>query len=114
MLRETILRVVRGCSARFSIYLSIYLSSWAPAPVGKFVLFLAWLPHRTMLEEKEEVAASGEGAVSGDARDVGDACHRLHHTAYVRAGTEVAACVMHTYLTRPASTKDVPWPCRAC
>jgi hypothetical protein len=74
----------------------------------------AWLPHRTMLEEKEEVAASGEGAVSGDARDVGDACHRLHHTAYVRAGTEVAACVMHTYLTRPASTKDVPWPCRAC
>ena len=85
-----------------------------PAPVGKFVLFLAWLPHRTMLEEKEEVAASGEGAVSGDARDVGDACHRLHHTAYVRAGTEVAACVMHTYLTRPASTKDVPWPCRAC
>ena len=55
------------------------------AAMGKFVLFMAWLPHRTQLRGADGVARDQKGAV------------RLHHTAYVRMGTEYAGLALMEY-----------------
>ena len=55
------------------------------AAMGKFAHFMAWLPHRTQLRGRDGVARDNKSAV------------RLHHTAYVRMGTEYAASTLMEY-----------------
>ena len=58
------------------------------ANMGKVVLFMGWLPHRTQMRTPE-----------GSVHDMTTAV-RLHHTAYVRFGTEYAANTISEYRRR--------------
>ena len=58
------------------------------AGMGKFVHFMAWLPHRTQLRGPGGQAQEDKGAV------------RLHHTAYTKMGTEYAAATLSEYKRR--------------
>ena len=58
------------------------------ANLGKTALFMAWLPHRTQLRGADGCARQRKTAV------------RLHHSAYVRFGTEYAATTLAEYKRR--------------
>jgi hypothetical protein len=58
------------------------------AGMGKFAHFMAWLPHRTQLCGTDGVGGQDKAAV------------RLHHTAYVKIGTEYAAAALGEYKRR--------------
>ena len=61
------------------------------AGMGKFAHFMAWLPHRTQLCGPDGVGGEDKAAV------------RLHHTAYVKMGTEYAAGTLGEYKRRGLS-----------
>ena len=56
--------------------------------MGKIVLFMGWLSHRTQMR-------TAEGSVHDMKKAV-----RLHHTADVRLGTEYAAITLGEYRRR--------------
>ena len=58
------------------------------AQVGKTTLFMGWLPHRTQMRSSD-----------GCTHDMKEA-RRLHHTAYVKFGTEYAAITLDQYRRR--------------
>ena len=59
-----------------------------PGSLGKVVHFHAWLPHTTTLTQ----AAGSSSHTPTDEQE-----ERLHHTAYVKMGTEFAAWVLMEY-----------------
>ena len=65
-----------------------------PLCVWQVALFAAWLPHLT------RPAADGPAAAKGDAR--------LHHTAYVRYGTEYFGWAVRAYRQRGLPLRIVP------
>ena len=72
---------IRGCFVRIH------------APPGKFVHFMAWLPHCTRLV----LPVAAEQMEAPETTRVATGNDRLHHSAYVRAGTEYAAIVLHEH-----------------
>ena len=66
--------------------------------VGKSVLFMAWLPHRTQLRAADGTVHERKDAV------------RLHHTAYVRSGTEYAAITLGEYKRRGLALRGYVTP----
>ena len=70
---------ISGCAVRI------------PAEVGKLVHFLAWLPHKTTLSPRPGAQLEAQATTPGKPM-------RLHHTAYVKQGTEYAAWVVREYM----------------
>ena len=80
---------------RVALHLEVFIRGCAvhiPAPLGKVVQFMGWLPHRTRLHNPD-----GSGPWMG-----GIHATRVHHTAYSKIGTEYATWVLREYLRRNA------------